>query len=74
VNLKNIAGNDVAIFLFRFELSEGNRIDFVVNEAIAEDKYPDIDAKMKPLVHVCCEKALFEEVFATVRARFNGLK
>lgn len=56
--MKNIAGNDVAIFLFRFELSEGNRIDFVVNEAIAEDMYPDIDAKMKPLVHVCCETLL----------------
>jgi len=56
VNLKNIAGNDVAIFLFRFELIEGNRIDFVVNEAIAEDMYTDIDAKMKPIVHVCCEK------------------
>ena len=56
--MKNIAGNDVAIFLFRFELIEGNRIDFVVNEAIAEDMYPDIDAKMKPLVHVCCETLL----------------
>lgn len=56
--MKNIAGNDVAIFLFRFELLDSNRIDFVVNEAIAEDMYPDIDAKMKPLVHVCCETLL----------------
>ena len=56
--MKNIAGNDVAVFLFRFELSEGNRIDFVVNEAIAEDMYPDIDEKMKPLVHACCETLL----------------
>ena len=55
VNLKNIAGNDVSIFLFRFELRRSNGIDFVLNEAIAEDMYPDIDEKMKPLVHACCE-------------------
>ena len=52
--MKNIAGNDVSIFLYRFEL-RGNAIDFVLNEAIAEDMYPDIDEKMKPLVHACCE-------------------
>ena len=56
--MKNIAGNDIAVFLFRFELSDSNRIDFVVNEAIAEDMYPEIDEKMKPLVHVCCETLL----------------
>ena len=53
--MKNIAGNDVSIFLFRFELRGSNGIDFVLNEAIAEDMYPDIDEKMKPLVHACCE-------------------
>ena len=54
VNLKNIAGNEVSIFLYRFELRD-NAIDFVLNEAIAEDMYPNIDEKMKPLVHACCE-------------------
>src|SRR6266542_3354119 len=34
-NLKNLAGNDVSLFLFRFVL-RGNGIDFVLNEAIAE--------------------------------------
>ena len=57
VILKNIAGNDVAIFLFRFELLS-NGINFVLNEAIAEDMYPEIDEKMKPLVHICCETLL----------------
>ncbi|MFA5923926.1 MAG: hypothetical protein WC856_21980 [Methylococcaceae bacterium] len=52
--MKNIAGNDVSIFLYRFELRD-NAIDFVLNEAIAEDMYPNIDEKMKPLVHACCE-------------------
>jgi hypothetical protein len=50
VNLKNIAGNDVSIFLFHFEL-RGNGIDFVLNEAIAADMYQDIDEKTKPLIH-----------------------
>ena len=55
--MKNIAGNDVSIFLFRFEL-RGNSIDFVLNEAIAADMYPDIDEKTKPLIHACCETLL----------------
>lgn len=55
--MKNIAGNAVSIFLYRFEL-RGHSISFVLNEAIAEDMYPDIDARMKPLVHACCETLL----------------
>src|SRR5215467_3659570 len=56
-SLKNLAGNDVSIFLFRFEVI-GNGIDFVVNQAIAADMYPDVDEKLKPLAHVCCETLL----------------
>ena len=56
-NGKNLAGNDVSIFLFRFELS-GNGIHFVLNEAIAVDMYPDVDKKLKPLAHACCETLL----------------
>jgi hypothetical protein len=52
--LKNLAGNDVSIFLFQFELNS-NGIDFVLNKAIAEDMYQDLDEKLKPLVHACCE-------------------
>src|SRR5215831_13315943 len=52
--LKNLAGNDVSIFLFRFEL-RSNGIDFVVNQAIAADMYQDVDEKLKPLAHTCCE-------------------
>jgi hypothetical protein len=55
--LKNLAGNAVSIFLFRFELrSKG--IDFVLNQAIAADMYPDVDAKLQPLAHACCETLL----------------
>ena len=57
VNLKNIAGNEVSIFLFRFEL-RGRGIDFVLNEAIAADMYPEVDEELKPFVHACCETLL----------------
>ena len=56
-NVKNLAGNDVSIFLFRFNLSD-NGIHFVVNQAIAADMYQDVDAKLKPLAHACCETLL----------------
>ena len=50
--MKNIAGNDVSIFLFRFELRDRG-VDFVLNEGIAADMYPDIDENMIPLVQAC---------------------
>src|SRR4029434_8886021 len=56
-NVKNIAGNAVSLFLFRFVL-RGNGIDFVLNEAIAADMYPDVEEKITPLVHACCETLL----------------
>lgn len=55
--MKNIAGNDVSIFLFRFEL-HGDGIDFVLTDAIAADMYRDVDEKIKPLIHACCETLL----------------
>ncbi len=57
MTLKNIAGNEVSIFLFRFELC-GQGIDFVLNETIAADMYPEVDEELKPLVHACCETLL----------------
>lgn len=51
-NMRNIAGNDVSIFLFRFE-QHPRGIDFVLNEAIAEDMQPDIEARLAPLVDAC---------------------
>jgi hypothetical protein len=56
-HVKNLAGNDVSIFLFRFELS-GNGINFVLNQGIAADMYQDVDEKLKPLAHACCETLL----------------
>ncbi len=54
---QNLAGNDVSLFLFRFEL-HGAGIDFVLNEVIAADMYEDLDEQLKPLVHACCATLL----------------
>jgi hypothetical protein len=56
-HVKNVAGNAVSLFLFRFEFS-GNGINFVVNEAIAADLYPEVDEQLQPLAHACCETLL----------------
>jgi len=56
-HVNNGAGNAVSLFLFRFEFS-GNGINFVLNEAIAADMYPDVDEKLKPLAHACGETLL----------------
>ena len=56
-HVKNLAGNAVSLFLFRFELC-GNGIDFVLNQAIAADMYHDIDEQLTPLAHACCETLL----------------
>ena len=57
MKIKNLAGNSVSIFLFQFVV-HGDGISFVLNESIAEDMYQDIDEKIKPLVHACCETLL----------------
>ena len=44
----------MSIFLFRFEILS-NGIRFVINEAIGQDMYQDVDEKIKPLAHACCE-------------------
>ncbi len=69
--MKNIAGNDVSIFLFRFELC-GDGIDFVLNEAIAADMYQDVDEKLKPLVHACCETLLRYRGLSTSSVIMDG--
>ena len=55
--MKNLAGHPVSIFLFRFVI-HGDGISFVLNESIAEDISQDIDEKIKPLIHACCETLL----------------
>lgn len=55
--MKNLAGNDISLFLFRFVIHRRG-ISFIMNEAIAEDLYPDTELKLKPFVHACSETLL----------------
>ena len=50
---RNLAGNDVSIFLCQFELREAG-LDFILNEGIAADMYQALEAQLKPLVPACC--------------------
>lgn len=52
--MKNLAGNDISIFLFQFVLQK-NAISFVLNESIAEDMYPEIEEQLQPLTQACSE-------------------
>ena len=71
VKLKNIAGNEASIFLFRFEL-RGRAIDFVLNEAIAADMYPEVDEELKPYVHACCETLLRYQHLSVSKTIMDG--
>ncbi|WP_332633131.1 hypothetical protein [Halalkalibacter flavus] len=41
------------IFLFRFDV-ENNGINFILNEEIARDMYPDLEEMLRPLVLSTC--------------------
>ena len=55
--ITNIAGTEVAVFLYRFNLTRTG-VDFVLNVEIHNDMYADIDRRMKPLIHACSETLL----------------
>jgi hypothetical protein len=55
--LRNIAGNPVSIFLFKFVVT-GNKIEFVLNEQIHYDMYSDLEEKIIPLVKASSETLL----------------
>ena len=69
--MKNLAGNNVAIFLYRFVLRQ-NAISFVLNEAIAEDMYPDIEKQMQPIVHACSETLLRHKALCNGETIMDG--
>ena len=69
--MKNLAGNNVSIFLFRFVLRT-KAISFVLNESIAEDLYPDIEKKVQPLAHACSETLLRYKKFCRGETIMDG--
>jgi len=69
--MKNLAGHDVSIFLYRFVLTP-NGISFVLNESIAEDMYPEIDAKVLPLTEVCGDTLIRYKHLSTSNIIMDG--
>lgn len=69
--MKNLAGHDVSIFLFRF-VPRNNGISFVLNEGIAEDLYTQTDAQLQPLVQACCETLLRYKKLCHANAIMDG--
>ncbi|MFM2666624.1 hypothetical protein AAFX24_17470 [Vibrio mediterranei] len=55
--MQNVAGHGVSLFLFQFVIANKG-VSFVLNEAIAEDLYPESETTLTPLVHACCETLL----------------
>ena len=41
------------IFLFRFDVTD-KRMDFILNEEIAKDMYPDLEGMLRDLVKSLC--------------------
>ncbi len=69
--MKNLAGHEVSIFLFRFVLRE-NGISFVLNELIAKEMYPDIEKQMRPYIHACCETLMRYKHFCNGNVIMDG--
>lgn len=61
------------IFLYRFD-KNGNGIDFILNEVIAEDMmpYPEYDIMLKPLVHSTCQMLMPYRVFCKGDTMMTG--
>ena len=69
--MKNLAGHDVHIFLYKFVLLP-NGISFVLNESIAEDMYHDIDKAMQPYIHACGETLFRYRAFCPGETIMDG--
>lgn len=51
------------IFLYRFDVN-GNGIDFVLNEGIAEDMSPEYELVLKPIIESTCETLMRYKCFS----------
>lgn len=69
--MKNLAGHDVSIYLFRFVLRK-SAISFVLNEAIAEDLYPESERQLQPLVQACSETLLRHKTHCQANTIMDG--
>jgi hypothetical protein len=69
--MKNLADHDVSVFLFKFVLQEGG-INFVVNEGVAEDFYPQTGFKLQPLLQACGETLMRYKGFCNEKVIMDG--
>lgn len=55
--MKNLRGNDIYIFLFRFVVNLDG-VTCELNQGILADMTPDIERLIQPHIHFCCEKLI----------------
>jgi hypothetical protein len=61
------------IFLYRFDKHKTkNGIDFVLNEGIAEDMYPDLELLLRPLVRSMCTFLMDYKNYSKTDTIFSG--
>jgi len=55
--MKNLRGNDIYIFLFRFVVNLDG-VTCELNQGILADMTPDIERLIQPHIHFCCVKLM----------------
>jgi len=60
------------IFLFRFDVTD-KRMDFILNEEIAKDMYPDLEEMLRDLVKSLCSMLEYYKVYNKEKTIFSGV-
>lgn len=59
------------IFLFRFDVTDKG-MDFILNEEIAKDMYPDLEEMLRDLVRYLCSMLKYYKVYNKEKTIFSG--
>ncbi|HDR3658546.1 TPA: hypothetical protein QCO67_005088 [Bacillus cereus] len=59
------------IFLFRFDVTDKG-MDFILNEEIAKDMYPDLEEMLRDLVKALCSMLEYYKVYNKEKTIFSG--
>ncbi|HEQ3527480.1 MULTISPECIES: hypothetical protein [Bacillus cereus group] len=60
------------IFLFRFDVTDKG-MDFILNEEIAKDMYPDLEEMLRDLVKSLCSILEYYKVYNKEKTIFSGV-
>lgn len=63
---------DLLIFLFRFDVTDKG-MDFILNEEIAKDMYPDLEEMLRDLVKSLCSILEYYKVYNKEKTIFSGV-